>query len=86
MDAVLNERVESPNAWDACPSPATLLIGIALLLGLHLESNCMNLLCFDSKALEQGFARLLIATKAAEAGAIMMLLSTVDAKSHVAPS
>lgn len=68
------------------PSPASLLLIRIGLLGLHLQTVSMNLLCFHAKALEQRFPGLLVAAVAAELRAVGMLLAAIDAESHDASS
>jgi len=72
----------------AFASPAALLVGVALLglLRLHLHPHAVNLLGFDSEALQELLTRLLIAAETTEAGSVGVLLTAVDAESHGAPS
>ena len=87
MDAVAVSRGSSPGASGAFASPATLLVGIALLrLGLHLHPHVVDLLGFDPQPLEQLFTGLLVAAEPAESRTVGMLLPAIDAESHDAPS
>jgi len=72
----------------AFASPTALLVGVALLglLGLHLQSHAVNLLCLNPKPLQELFTGLLVATESAETGSVGVLLAAVDAKSHASPS
>ena len=79
--------VSSPSASGACTSPTALLVGVVLvLLRLHLQAYALDLLRFNSEPLQELFAGLLIAAEPAEARAVRMLLTAVDAEYHVRPS
>jgi hypothetical protein len=55
---------------------------IVWLLRLHLQTQGMNLLCFNTKSLEQRLTGLLVAAESAETGPIGVLLSAVDTEPH----